>query len=302
MTTPRRVAPGLGTVLYPTDRHHQPRPPRTSPQLARLLPTPPADILPLKQGEGYLVVRRRLPAPAPTSPAAHLGAAGSAAFAGAGWTPADEARYQHSLQQLHALVALRHQAWPQIQAWMDRRAASSSPGAGGIQAGSQCSSSEQLAHWATMQRLRQLQHIQRQWQRLQTAKRQLATAQAAAVEPAPAPEQPAAELQPPLPAQRHAPTVPPALAAEQRGQPAATQQQGEEADLEASIALMQLAGDTTGSMPPPPPRPPRHPRQPTAAAFAASQAQPGGRPAHLHLQEQGWDEPLTKRRCLRGIW
>ena len=248
------------------------------------------------------MVRRRLPTSAPTSPAAHLGPVGSAASAGLGWTPADEARYQHSLQQLQALVALRHQAWPQIQAWMDRRAASSSQGAGGIQAGSQCSPSEQLVHWATMLRLRQLQHIQRQWQRMQAAKRQLATAQSAAMEPAPAPEQPAAPLELPLPAQQHAPTAPPALALDQREQPAATQRQGDEADLEASVALMQLAGDTTGSMPPPPPRPPRHPRQPTAAAGAASQAQPGGRQAHLRLPEQGWDEPLAKRRCLRGIW
>lgn len=57
------------------------------------------------------MVRRRLPAPAPTSPEAHLGAAGNTASAGPGWTPADEARYQHSLQQLHALVGLRHQPW-----------------------------------------------------------------------------------------------------------------------------------------------------------------------------------------------
>jgi hypothetical protein len=229
---------------------------------------PLADILPLKQGEGSLVVRRRLPAPAPAS------APSSAPTAAAAWSAADEARHQRSLQQLAALVALREQAWPQIQAWLHRAVsrrqavgaaseAAASPGG--------CSPSEQLAHWATIQRLRQLQKIQNQWRRLQAVERQLVAAQAAAPEQqAPHAQQQRVAPEPPAPAQPEQPA--PALAPKQQQAPAAAER---EAELEASFTLMHLSSDAISSMPPP--RAPQHLRPPSGAGMPTAPSLPGGR-------------------------
>lgn len=80
------------------------------------------------------------------------------------WTATDEARYQQSLQQLLQLVALREQLWPRIRERMSQAAGRM---LGVSNGGAVGGTSEQLLHWAVIQRLRQLQRVQRQWQRLQ---------------------------------------------------------------------------------------------------------------------------------------
>lgn len=254
-------------------------------------------------------MRRRLPAPAP-SPATGTAEAAAAAAVGCGttaptpvWTPADEARYQHSLQQLLQLVALREQAWPHIQAWHNR-AAGRALGPGGRAAAAaesspEGSSRQQLLHWAVMQRLCHMQKVQRQWQKLETLKRQLVAAGSAVAErQAPAVQLEAAAPPEPLVAPPHAAAVQPD--AGQREAPAPAEQAALE--IEASFALVQLARGANTAMPPPAPRPPRH-LQPPAAQPARSAGlavhKPTAKPMpqrRWHGQQQG--EPAAKRPCL----
>ncbi|PRW20375.1 40S ribosomal S7 isoform A [Chlorella sorokiniana] len=134
---------------------------------------PLADILPLQHGEGYLVVRRRLPPAAPngatpsaaptvasTQPATAAAAAASST-APRVWTAADEAHYQESLVQLRQLVALREQAWPRVEDWYNRRAqaAGAAPGA--------AAALPLLLRWAVAARIAALRHMQQQWQAAQ---------------------------------------------------------------------------------------------------------------------------------------
>lgn len=127
----------------------------------------PADCLPLGPGEGYLVVRRRAAAAPSSHPGAALPPAPAAALAAPQlWTPADEQRYQQSIAQLARLVQLRASLWPRIQAWYRLRAALHASVLRASAAGSQAPL-QLLLRWAVMQRLRQLQHMQQEWQQRQ---------------------------------------------------------------------------------------------------------------------------------------
>lgn len=90
------------------------------------------------------------PAAAPLPPAAPLV-----------WTAAAEQRYQQHLMRLAQLTQLRASLWPGVQAWLRHQAALRALTPPATQQGSPL---QHLLRWAVMQRLRQLQQLQRQWQ------------------------------------------------------------------------------------------------------------------------------------------
>lgn len=162
---------------------------------------PPADILPLAPGEGYLVARRQLhaasgTAPQPPSNPAPLAASGSDAGPPA-WSAADEEGYRRALQQLVQLVRVREQMRERIQA-RQRRAACEM-----LAAFAAC----QHTPAAAWQQGGQQAELLMQWQHLLQHRQQLPPVPGLLLPPAAAWQPERMQLAAALPPQQHQPTL-----------------------------------------------------------------------------------------------